>query len=87
MIPHVRSVEEADANLEEERRLFYVALTRARKRLFLTFCSSRRRMGKPVEAFPSPFLDEIPPDCVTAPAPDKDYVPDFQEAWKKISRD
>jgi DNA helicase-2/ATP-dependent DNA helicase PcrA len=87
IIPHVRSVEEADANLEEERRLFYVALTRARRRLFLTFCSSRRRMGKPVEAFPSPFLDEIPPDCVTAPGMDKDYVPDFQEAWKKISRD
>ena len=67
IIPHLRSVEEADANVEEERRLFYVALTRARKRLFLTFCSSRRRMGKAVESFPSPFLDEIPADCVTVP--------------------
>jgi DNA helicase-2/ATP-dependent DNA helicase PcrA len=87
IIPHIRSVEEAEASVEEERRLFYVALTRARKRLFLTFCSSRRRMGKPVEAFPSPFLDEIPPECVSAPAAEKDYVPDFQAAWKKISRD
>ncbi len=87
IIPHARSVEEADADVEEERRLFYVALTRARKRLFLSFCSSRRRMGKPVEAFPSPFLDEIPPECVTAPAEEKDYVPDFQQAWKKISRE
>jgi len=87
IIPHVRSMEEADANVEEERRLFYVALTRARKRLFLTFCSSRRRMGKPVEAFPSPFLDEIPPECVTVPGEEKDFVPDFQQAWKKISRD
>jgi DNA helicase-2/ATP-dependent DNA helicase PcrA len=87
IIPHVRSVEEADANVEEERRLFYVALTRARKRLFLTFCASRRRMGKPVEAFPSPFLDEIPPECVSMPAEEKDFIPNFQDAWKKISRD
>ena len=86
IIPHVRSVEEADANVEEERRLFYVALTRARRRLFLTFCSSRRRMGKPVEAFPSPFLDEIPPECVSVPSEEKDFVPDFQQAWKKITR-
>jgi DNA helicase-2/ATP-dependent DNA helicase PcrA len=63
VIPHARSLEEADANVEEERRLFYVALTRAQKRLFLSFCSTRRRMGRPVEAFPSPFLDEIPPSA------------------------
>jgi DNA helicase-2/ATP-dependent DNA helicase PcrA len=87
IIPHIRSVEEAEANVEEERRLFYVALTRARKRLFLSFCSSRRRMGKPVESFPSPFLDEIPSDCVTAPQDEKDFVPDFGEAWKKISQE
>ena len=87
IIPHLRSVEEADANVEEERRLFYVALTRARKRLFLTFCSSRRRMGKPVESFPSPFLEEIPADCVTAPAEDASFVPDFKDAWKKIAGD
>ncbi|MGA2640141.1 MAG: UvrD-helicase domain-containing protein [Spirochaetia bacterium] len=87
IIPHVRSMEETDANVEEERRLFYVALTRARKRLFLSFCSSRRRMGKPLQAFPSPFLDELPPDCVSAPSEEKDFVPDFQKAWKKIARD
>jgi DNA helicase-2/ATP-dependent DNA helicase PcrA len=87
IIPHVRSVEEADANVEEERRLFYVALTRARTRLFLSFCSSRRRMGKPVESFPSPFLDELPPECVTAPAEEKDFIPDFQDAWRKIARE
>jgi len=85
IIPHARSMEEADANVEEERRLFYVALTRAQKRLFLTFCSSRRRMGKPVEAYPSPFLDELPPECLTMPVPEKDFVPDFTNAWKKIA--
>jgi DNA helicase II / ATP-dependent DNA helicase PcrA len=78
-------VEEAEANVEEERRLFYVAITRARRRLFLSYCASRRRMGKPVAAFPSPFLDELPSSCVSVPAVDKDFVPDFGNAWKKIS--
>jgi DNA helicase II / ATP-dependent DNA helicase PcrA len=87
IIPHVRSMEEAEANVEEERRLFYVALTRAQKHLFLTHCASRRRMGKPVDAFPSPFLDELPPDCLSAPQEEKDFVPDFSEAWKKIAGD
>ncbi len=87
IIPHVRSVTEGDANVEEERRLFYVALTRAQKRLFLSCCSSRRRMGKPVEALPSPFLDEIPQDCLTMQAEEKDFTPDFADAWKKIAKE
>jgi DNA helicase-2/ATP-dependent DNA helicase PcrA len=86
IIPHVRSVTEGDANVEEERRLFYVALTRAQKRLFLSCCSSRRRMGKPVEAFPSPFLDEIPQECLTMQAEEKDFTPDFADAWRKIAK-
>jgi DNA helicase II / ATP-dependent DNA helicase PcrA len=87
IIPHARSVEEAEANLEEERRLFYVALTRAQKHLYLTFCSSRRRMGKPVECYPSPFLEELPSDCVTMQVEEKDFVPDFASAWKKIANE
>jgi len=80
-------MEEAEANVEEERRLFYVALTRAKRHLFLTHCASRRRMGKPVDAFPSPFLDELPSDCVSTPVEEKDFVPDFSGAWKKIAGD
>jgi DNA helicase-2/ATP-dependent DNA helicase PcrA len=87
IIPHVRSVTEGAANVEEERRLVYVALTRAQKHLFLSCCASRRRMGKPVEAFPSPFLDEIPPECLTMQAEEKDFTPDFADAWKKIARE
>jgi len=44
-------------------------------------------MGKSVDAFPSPFLDELPPDCLSAPQEEKDFVPDFSEAWKKIAGD
>jgi DNA helicase-2/ATP-dependent DNA helicase PcrA len=87
IMPHVRSMEEAAANIEEERRLFYVAITRAQRRLYLTYCSSRRRMGKPVEAFPSPFLDELPPECITSSIEEEGYVPDFADAWKKIAKD
>jgi DNA helicase-2/ATP-dependent DNA helicase PcrA len=87
IIPHARSVEEGDANLEEERRLFYVALTRAERRLYLSWCSSRRRMGKPVEAVPSPFLEEIPADCLRMGASDENFAPDFAAAWKKIAKE
>lgn len=45
--------------LEEERRLFYVAVTRARKYCFLTFAKSRYRYGKMEFSEPSPFLNEI----------------------------
>jgi DNA helicase II / ATP-dependent DNA helicase PcrA len=85
IIPHSRAVEEGAGNVEEERRLFYVALTRAQKHLYLSHCASRRRMGKPVDSFPSPFLDELPSDCISSPQEAKDFVPDFGSAWKKIA--
>jgi DNA helicase-2/ATP-dependent DNA helicase PcrA len=50
--------------LEEERRLFYVAITRARDKLFITSCLRRRRLQSVVECAPSPFLAEIPPHLV-----------------------
>ena len=45
--------------LEEERRLFYVALTRAEKKIYLTYVLSRYRWGKPVDSEKSRFIDEI----------------------------
>jgi len=47
------------ADLEEERRLFYVALTRAEKQAFLTYTQSRYRWGKLIDAEPSRFIEEI----------------------------
>ncbi|MBL4662748.1 MAG: UvrD-helicase domain-containing protein, partial [Flavobacteriaceae bacterium] len=46
-------------DLEEERRLFYVALTRAEKQAFLTYTQSRYRWGKLIDAEPSRFIEEI----------------------------
>jgi DNA helicase-2/ATP-dependent DNA helicase PcrA len=91
IIPHMRSVEESEDE-EEERRLFYVALTRAKRRLYLTSCSSRRKMGKPAQAFPSPFLDEIPDDCLSLPDLGKNVTQEeaarlFAEARSKFVRE
>lgn len=60
LIPHARALEEGEGNIEEERRLFYVAITRARKRLLVSACKKRRRNSMPVDCVPSPFLAEIP---------------------------
>lgn len=49
------------ADLEEERRLFYVAITRARERLFLSYARSRYRYGRLKNCDPSRFLEEIDP--------------------------
>ena len=64
IIPHARCLEEDPNNIEEERRLFYVAITRARDKLFISSCQKRRKMQSVVECVPSPFLDEIPANLV-----------------------
>jgi len=64
LFPHSRSLNSIEM-LEEERRLFYVGMTRARKLLYLTFARSRRRFGGgPQEAsIMSRFLREVPASC------------------------
>src|SRR5690606_24767931 len=47
-------------DLEEERRLFYVVITRARHRLWLSFSNSRYRFGSLVQNDPSRFIEEVP---------------------------
>jgi DNA helicase-2/ATP-dependent DNA helicase PcrA len=69
IIPHARSLEEGDGNIEEERRLFYVAITRARDKLFITSCINRRRMQGETECVPSPFLAEIPASLIADAPP------------------
>ena len=63
LFPHARSVASSD-DLEEERRLCYVAITRARERLFLSHAFSRLQQGIPMSNRPSRFLEEVPPALV-----------------------
>ncbi|MGH7457967.1 MAG: ATP-dependent helicase [Longimicrobiaceae bacterium] len=59
LFPLSRTFDDPDA-LEEERRLFYVGITRAREKLYLTYARRRRRAGQWQEAAPSCFLDAVP---------------------------
>jgi DNA helicase-2/ATP-dependent DNA helicase PcrA len=59
LFPHEQSLVERDG-LEEERRLAYVAITRARTRLYLSFAQTRMLHGQARHSLPSRFLDEIP---------------------------
>ncbi len=52
------------ADLEEERRLFYVAITRAQEKLFLSYATTRYRFGRLKNCEPSRFLEEIDPACI-----------------------
>jgi DNA helicase-2/ATP-dependent DNA helicase PcrA len=63
LCPHEQSLFEANG-LEEERRLMYVAVTRARQRLYLSYAQSRMLHGQVRYGIPSRFLDEIPEELM-----------------------
>ena len=60
LFPHENSVAQGPEGLEEERRLMYVALTRARQRLYVSCAQSRMLHGQTRYCVPSSFLDEVP---------------------------
>lgn len=62
LLPHRTSIEED--NIEEERRLMYVGITRAQRTLTLTLAGSRKQFGEKMETTPSRFLEEIPEEDV-----------------------
>ena len=60
LLPHQNSIE--TDNIEEERRLAYVGITRAQKTLTFSYCTHRKRYGEISESEPSRFLNELPED-------------------------
>jgi superfamily I DNA/RNA helicase len=62
LLPHSRS--KLEGTLDEERRLFYVAITRAMQSLSISHCAGRKKYGSLVPCHPSPFLKELPPEFV-----------------------
>jgi DNA helicase-2/ATP-dependent DNA helicase PcrA len=78
LFPHAMS-SGSDEDLEEERRLCYVAMTRARERLFLSHAHYRRYQGALMPNPPSRFLDEIPGELVlSAELPAEGFFGDWQ---------
>jgi superfamily I DNA/RNA helicase len=62
LLPHSRS--KVEGTLDEERRLFYVAITRAMQTLTISHCAGRKKYGQMMPCHPSQFLAELPPELV-----------------------
>jgi len=78
LLPHRTSIEEE--SIEEERRLAYVGLTRARSRLCLTYAERRRRYGEWLECEPSRFLEELPEELLEWDRPGSPEAEERKEA-------
>ncbi|HEY7644333.1 MAG TPA: 3'-5' exonuclease, partial [Hyphomicrobiales bacterium] len=87
LFPHQRSLDESGlAGLEEERRLAYVGITRAKKRAHISFAQNRRVHGLWQTAVPSRFVDELPDAHVDAMQDagsmgQYSHGPGFSDAW------
>ncbi len=81
LLPHTRST--VEGTLDEERRLFYVAVTRAMLSLTISHCASRKKYGQLLPCHPSRFLKELPPELVEA-AEEKDKKPVSETVGKSL---
>jgi superfamily I DNA/RNA helicase len=81
LLPHSRS--KVEGTLDEERRLFYVAVTRAMQTLTISHCGGRKKYGQLLPCQPSPFLKELPEELVeTSDA--KSKTPVAQDSGKNL---
>jgi ATP-dependent DNA helicase Rep len=83
LLPHHKSID--DGQIEEERRLMYVGITRAGRRLVMSHCRSRRRQRELHECQPSRFLDELPSDLVDWPDRTGQEKPSADDAKANIA--
>jgi ATP-dependent DNA helicase Rep len=86
LLPHEGSIDEG--RLDEERRLFYVAITRAKEALVLSHAESKRRFGQMIRATPSRFLAELPQDdlAIDGADPEADAEGRKQRARSHLDR-
>lgn len=83
LFPNAMSVNDRE-DLEEERRLFYVAVTRAKSRLWLTYANTRYRFGNLVQNDPSRFINEIPKDYLEESFIGRSAANvSYQSAWER----
>jgi DNA helicase-2/ATP-dependent DNA helicase PcrA len=89
LFPHEQSLSDADG-VEEERRLMYVAITRARQRLYLSFSQTRMLHGQTRYNVKSRFFDELPEEALKWITPKQQgfgsgYAREYQQAWQRGS--
>ena len=89
LFPHENSLSDADG-VEEERRLMYVAITRARQRLYLSFSQTRLLHGQTRYNVKSRFFDELPDNCLKWLSPrnagfGSGHAREYQSAWSRGS--
>lgn len=84
VFPHERSLGNS-AEMEEERRLMYVAMTRAKKHLILSYCNLRQINGKWDRKFRSPFIDDIPSVYFTDKESEKDTGETLEDIKAKLN--
>jgi len=77
LLPHRNSIESGD--IEEERRLMYVGITRAKTSLSLTYAAKRKQFGELIDCTPSRFLDELPQEDLTWIGVENDSTPPDKE--------
>jgi superfamily I DNA/RNA helicase len=94
LLPHERS--KSEGTVDEERRLFYVGITRAMKSLTITHCRNRTKFGSAMSCRPSPFLKEIEGDSVlseshedimTRPVAEEDLAASFASLRAMLAAD
>ena len=79
LFPHQKSLEEkGDLALEEERRLAYVAITRAKKRAYISFSMNRFYQGDWIESLASRFIDELPKENIKKNNVTEENIYDFE---------
>jgi DNA helicase-2/ATP-dependent DNA helicase PcrA len=86
LLPHMRSIDDPD-QLEEERRLFYVGITRAKQRLYLLHAFRRSFQGQSTVNPPSRFLEDIPKHLITNPGwlqKEETRVTDAVFSWNRV---
>jgi superfamily I DNA/RNA helicase len=81
LLPHTRS--KVEGTMDEERRLFYVAVTRAMQTLTISHCGGRKKYGQLLPCHPSPFLKELPEELVEH-SDAKSKVPVAQDTGKNF---
>ena len=82
LFPSQRSMDENGLKgLEEERRLAYVGITRARKKAYISYVANRYMYGHWVNALPSRFVEELPPEHINVRAENGLYAPGRSSHW------